>query len=83
MEFLCAPTLFVQASKTIFRCAMFSYSRDEFTAPAVQRALGQTPPNDGDDSLPAVCRHLGRATLAWLLAVIAIELAVKYWGGTL
>lgn len=61
---------------------MFSYHRDEFAAPAVQRALGQTSPNDGDDTLAAVCRHLGRVIIGWLLAIIVIEMAVKYWGGT-
>lgn len=64
------------------RCLMFSYHRDEFAALAVRRALGQTP-DDGDDTLAAVCRHLGRVIVGWLLAIIVIELAVKYWWSAL
>lgn len=63
---------------------MFSYHRDEFAAPAVQRVLGQASETEGGEpSLAAVCRHLGRVIIGWLLAIIVIETAVHYWGGAL
>jgi hypothetical protein len=64
---------------------MFSYSRDEAASPAVERALGSAAdePAPAEKTLAVVCRHLGRAIIGWLAAIIAIEFVVSYWGGRL
>jgi hypothetical protein len=64
---------------------MFSYNRDEVASAAVERALRSVAdePPPAEKTLPVVCRHLGRAIIGWLTAIMIIELAVNHWGGQL